>query len=139
VGFGEVPQITVSRGTTRIRFPDSKPLAKQNDRDLHADSTAFGAIYANDLAMRVYPTTQSQAYPVGSILVREKLSQPNAAKPELLAVMIKREKGFNPTAGDWSFLLVNGSGSKVKKRTKAGGCLSCHQHAWANDYVFELK
>lgn len=63
----------------------------------------------------------------------------NSAKPQVLSVMIKREKGFNPEGGDWSFLVIDGAATKVKQRKKKGQCLECHQGASARDFVFELK
>ena len=105
----------------------------------HVDSSSFGVVYANDLARQAYSSSPSQVFPVGSILVREKLKRSNSDKPEVLSVMIKREKGFNPKRGDWSFLVIDGAATKVKERTKKGQCLECHQHASARDFVFELK
>jgi len=77
---------------------------------------------------------KERKFPFGSIIVREKLLHPKAA-PELLAVMIKREAGFNPKAGDWEFLILTGDAAKVKSREKTGGCLECHSRS-ASDFVF---
>lgn len=96
-------------------------------------------VYANDLARKAYFAEAPQVFPLGSIFVREKLSEATSTKPELLAVMIKREKGFNPSAGDWLFLTVSGAATEVKQRTKRGACLECHESAWERDFVFELK
>lgn len=63
----------------------------------------------------------------------------NSDKPQVLSVMIKREKGFNPDGGDWAFLVMDGAATKVKQRKKKGQCLECHQAAAARDFVFELK
>jgi len=75
-------------------------------------------------------------FPAGSIIVREKLKSPGDARPELLTVMIKRARGFNPQAGDWEFLTVDGGATKIQGRQKKGSCLDCHQTQW--DYVFPL-
>ena len=80
-------------------------------------------------------STKPAAFPIGSIIVREKLSQPNAL-PELLAVMIKRANGFNPKGGDWEFLTFEGTGVKVKSREKTGSCLDCHSRQSDQDFVF---
>lgn len=134
--FGEVPRVTTSRATTRIEFPRPTRSAQQNDAPLHGDSTSYGLVYGNELASSAHGV-MPRVFPVGSILVREKLSQPDSSEPELLAVMIKREKGFNPAGGDWLFLTVTGNGSKVKERTKKGTCLQCHQTARDRDFVFD--
>lgn len=72
-------------------------------------------------------------FSTGSIIVREKLSSPSAATPDLLAVMIKREKGFNRKANDWEFLVVSGDGKKIEKREKEGKCRQCHAAQAKND------
>jgi Cytochrome P460 len=122
--FGEVPPTITSKG---------------GNEDLHRQPNSYGMVYANDLARKAYFAEAPQVFPLGSIFVREKLSEATSTKPELLAVMIKREKGFNPSAGDWLFLTVSGAATEVKQRTKRGACLECHESAWERDFVFELK
>jgi hypothetical protein len=99
-------------------------------------------VYANDLARKAYSRyggPDFAVFPVGSILVREKLMRSNSDKPQLLSVMIKRENGFNPDGGDWSFLITDGAATKVKQRKKKGDCLECHRWMGSHDFVFELK
>jgi Cytochrome P460 len=96
-------------------------------------------VYVNELARKAYVASPTPVFPVGSVLVREKLMRLNATKPQVLTVMIKREKGFNPAGGDWSFLAIDGAGTKVHQRKKKGSCLECHQGAMSRDFVFELK
>ena len=122
--FGEVPPTITS---------------KAGNEDLHRQPNSFGMVYANDLARKSYFAEPPQVFPVGSIFVREKLSEATSTKPDLLAVMIKREKGFNPSAGDWLFLTVDGAATQVNQRTKNGACLNCHESARERDFVFELK
>ena len=75
-------------------------------------------------------------FPAGSVIVREKLASPTATKPDLLAVMIKREKGFNRKAGDWEYLVVSGDGKKIEQREKKGECQRCHVEQAKSDFVF---
>ncbi len=75
-------------------------------------------------------------FPTGSIIVREKLLTPTAPSPEILVVMVKREKGFNPKANDWEFLTVSGDMKKIEKREKEGKCQACHASEASNDFVF---
>jgi Cytochrome P460 len=124
---------------TRNKLGKPKPQAKQNDSASHENFKSYGVVYANKLASQAYTETKSQVFPVGSIIVREKLSRPDANQPDLLAVMIKREPGFNPAGGDWLFLTVDGAASKVIKRMKKGACLECHRSARERDFVFQSK
>jgi len=74
--------------------------------------------------------------PVGSIIVREKLSTETAASPEVLVVMVKRQKNFNAKANDWEFLTLSGDMNKILKREKDGKCRACHASEAKNDFVF---
>lgn len=83
-------------------------------------------------------------FPVGSVIVKEKLSQldPSAAArsdkpiPELSTVMIKRATGFNPKCGDWEFAVLDSSGSKVTDQGKLPTCMSCHVEMSKQDFVY---
>lgn len=130
------PQIISSNGMTRFIFsgPGPPSYPKEN-KDAHA--TSYGVVYANDAAREDLTAKSPQPYRPGAIIVREKLSKPDSQTPELLAVMIKREKGFNPPANDWEFLTTNGAATKIKHREKVGACLECHASQRARDFVYK--
>lgn len=135
------PQIATSNGTTKIVLESAvdysnlqrRPEPKR-DKDHDPDSTSFGVVYVSEVG-RPAMASASGSFPVGSIIVREKLPRVDAA-PELLAVMVKRERGFNPKSGDWEFLVMDGSGSAVKERQKSGSCQECHASQKSADFVF---
>ena len=68
--------------------------------------------------------------------MREKLATEEGS-PELLTAMIKRNRGFNPEASDWEFLLISGDATKIRKREKTGACQSCHASVSEKDFVFD--
>src|SRR3954462_13414350 len=73
----------------------------------------YVTVYVNDIGKRAMMKDRATRFPSGSIIVKEKLIErtiPSSYGPELLTVMIKRDKGFNPKVGDWEFLLVSGDG-----------------------------
>ena len=78
-------------------------------------------------------------FPRGSIIVREKLTKADDAQPQLLTVMIKRARGFNPKANDWEFLAVDGAMTKILERQKKGSCLDCHASEKARDVVYPAQ
>jgi hypothetical protein len=78
-------------------------------------------------------------FPTGSIIVREKLNQENDQQPQLLAVMIKRPKGFSPKTGDWEYLILDGGAKKIRERQKKGACLDCHESQRARDFVYPIE
>jgi hypothetical protein len=105
---------------------------------MHASGSLLGAIYVNELAAQVIAAGKSVRFPVGSIIVREKLVKADEKEPELVVVMIKRELGYNPAGGDWLFLTADGELAKVRERQKEGSCLACHESERDNDFVFPL-
>lgn len=105
---------------------------------MHAGGNILGAVYVNELAAQVIAAGKSGKFPLGSIIVREKVARADEKGPELVVVMIKREPGFNRAAGDWLFLTVDGNLAKIRKRQKKGSCLACHQSERYNDFVYPL-
>lgn len=84
-----------------------------------------------DKALR---TQQSPEFPVGTVVVKEKLA--DSVIPELMTVMVKRESGYDSAGGDWEYLVVTGDGSTIQAQGKLENCRSCHIKAKANGYVF---
>ena len=113
-------------------------LPRRASKPSEAEHPELGPVFVNELASQSIKA-KSIAFPEGSVIVREKPSKSGDTKPELLAVMIKREKGFNPDGGDWQFLLINGAGTKVKLSQKTGDCLDCHRTQSKTDFVYPLK
>ena len=135
-----LPRIATSQGTTRIWFPPlgatSSSSAPSRKRGVTHTKTTFGFAYVNDIARESMFSKKSAKFPVGSIVVREKLLTPTAPSPNVLVVMVKREKGFNPKANDWEFLTVSGDLKKIENREKEGKCQACHTSEAKNDFVF---
>jgi Cytochrome P460 len=128
--------VTTSLGTTRIinrTLPSDGTTKKLSNNHLQP-----GSVFANDNALEII-RNKGKLFPEGSILVREKLKSSDDKEPEMLAVMIKREAGFNLDGGDWEFLLVDGAKTKVKLQQKKGECLDCHRSQQGNDFVYPLK
>ena len=81
------------------------------------------------------------AFPVGSVIVKEKS---NSATPletwdgrvVLSTVMVKREKGYNPTCGDWQFAAMNADATKTDGDGKLESCMKCHMELAKKDFVF---
>lgn len=110
--------------------------APKNQGTHEGGGNSFGVVYANSLARQLMKAEAPLQFPRGSIIVREKLSKAEDSQPELLTVMIKRERGFNRAANDWEFLLVDGAATKVLERQKKGSCLDCHVSQKQRDFVY---
>lgn len=100
------------------------------------DASSFGVVYVNEIARRAMLDMLQPQFPVGSVIVREKMRSTRDFEPQLLAVMVKRERGFNKKANDWEFMLLDGRASAVTMRQKTGECRSCHVSEKKNDFVF---
>ena len=93
-------------------------------------------VYVNELGRKAMLSKKEPNFPVGSVIVKEKLAAPDSQVPELLTVMIKQKAGFNAAAGDWEYMVVDGTGTKLAGRGNLANCESCHVARQKTDYVF---
>ncbi|CAN5559119.1 hypothetical protein BH11ARM2_BH11ARM2_24900 [soil metagenome] len=104
-------------------------------------------VYVNPAGEKAMASEGKKPFPAGSILVKEKYEAPASpqrdrpavpsknAKPVLLTVMIKREKGFSAPTGDWEYRVYTGDG----QRSTGDGlkhCAGCHETQKESGYVF---
>lgn len=103
-------------------------------------------IYMNEIAAEAF-RDRSTAYPVGSVIVKEKLGleydlidadgerERNASKTASgVGGMIKRAAGYDSEHGDWEYFYFEGP-TKIE-HGKIASCVECHRGASATDYVF---
>lgn len=102
----------------------------------HADK--FISVYVNDAGRRAMLGERAPRFPQGSLIVKEKLSDPASRAPELLTAMLKREAGYDPQHGDWEYLVLDGAASKILERGRLENCQGCHAARKADDYVFRI-
>ena len=93
-------------------------------------------VYVNDTGRKAMLEQKKPAFPEGSVIVKEKLSEKSSPTPELLTVMIKRGKDFNPNSGDWEYMVVDGTATNIQAQGKLENCQSCHSAKPGTDYVF---
>lgn len=98
----------------------------------HADK--YISVYVNDIGKHSMLDKKMPKFPVGTIIVKEKLEKEDSNTPELLTVMIKREEGFNKENGSWEFLVFNGAATKIEKSNEVT-CMRCHIGYEEQDYV----
>lgn len=103
-------------------------------------------IFMNEIAAEAF-RDRSAAYPVGSVIVKEKLGleydlvdangerERKAAKTASgVGGMIKRAAGYDPGHGDWEYFYFEDP-AKIE-HGKIASCVKCHRGAAATDYVF---
>jgi Cytochrome P460 len=106
------------------------------DTSLNPHRRKYFTVYVNDAGRGAMMTQVKPSFPEGSIIVKEKLLFKEDTMPELLTVMVKREKGFNRENGDWEYMVVNGERTKIEGRGKLENCQACHMLKGETDYVF---
>jgi len=93
-------------------------------------------VYVNPSGKSAMLKQKVPDFPPGTIIVKEKMAQKDSEKPELLTVMAKRAKGYNPDKGDWEYLAMDGDAKKVQSRGKLANCQACHVPQKESGYVF---
>jgi hypothetical protein len=150
--------LRVGDATLTRNLAATAPTEKRDE--IHNNAGNPRAVFVNDLGREAMFSRESMTFPIGSIIVLEKLTslqktvedkpqQPFRegevrlatsddffGPPKLLAVMVKRERGFNPKANDWEFLTVRGDAKTIVKRVKTSECQQCHSSQAKKDFVF---
>jgi hypothetical protein len=82
-------------------------------------------------------------YPYGTVLLKENyiVDGQGSLKPVSVTIMMKHEKDYDPSMGDWHFvqfdpagnMIVNGSSQNPGVKVL---CASCHANIAERDYVF---
>jgi len=97
----------------------------------------FMLCYVNAIGEHAMLHEKNPKFPVGSVIVKEKLDSPDSAsKRTLLTAMIKHESGYDPAHGDWEYVVMNGDASLLQARGKLANCGGCHAQKKNTDYVF---
>jgi hypothetical protein len=128
------PQLMPER-TAALCAPASLPTTNV-DGPKNPHRHKYLTVYVNDVGRHAMIEQLKPNFPEGSVIVKEKLPDRSSQDPELMTVMIKRGKGFNPASGDWEYMVVDGAGTKVLAQGKLEGCQSCHTANPGSDYVF---
>ena len=128
-------QWTLVNPTPQLMEPASaiSCVAVTTDRNPHFNK--YVSVFVNSVGREAMMTQLNPRFPVGSMIVKEKLDKADSTTPELLTAMIKREPGYNPEAGDWEFLTLDGAASKIVERGKLGRCSGCHKPYQSSDFV----
>ncbi len=98
-------------------------------------SHKYISVFVNSVGRESMLTKREPVFPVGSMILKEKLSSKDSKSPELLTAMIKHEKGYYPEGGDWEYLLLDGAATKIVERGKLQQCNACHQLYKGRDFV----
>jgi hypothetical protein len=110
------------------QFPDAQGVVDSN-----APHGAMARIFINQTVEDSLGNF-TDALPVDSIIVKENLGENATEKADALTVMWK-VSGFDADNNDWFWMNVTPDG-QINAEGRVDGCISCHQGARSNDFVF---
>ena len=87
-------------------------------------------VYVNDVGQEAMLKARNPKFPVGTIIVKEKLPEKQSQTAEFYTIMLKREAGYDPRGGDWQYLIMDSAMAKIEKPSDIESCQSCHS-AWS--------
>jgi Cytochrome P460 len=131
----EVPQLMAPRvamACARVMAPGGVDV----NGSTNPHTNKFFTVYVNDVGREAMVTQKNPTFPVGTVIVKEKLPSKESQTPELLTVMIKQKEGFNEASGDWEYAVMDGTGTRLEGRGDLQNCQSCHVAKQGSDYVF---
>lgn len=76
-------------------------------------------------------------YPEGTIILKQKFANSETKTPDFYTGMLKREKGYNPKAGDWEFFTLTGNAKAITARGRIDSCMDCHGQHPKSDFVMK--
>jgi hypothetical protein len=74
-------------------------------------------------------------YAKGTVILKQKYTDPNRKTTDLFTGMLKREKGYNSEVGDWEFFILNSTGKTVTALGRIESCNQCHAEFKDHDFV----
>jgi hypothetical protein len=101
--------------------------------DPHIDK--YVTVYVNEVGKNAMLHKKYPDFPIGTVIVKEKLPSREGGAPELLTAMRKREQDYNPSAGDWEYLVYDGAGTNVEDHGRLETCVACHGMYRRTDFV----
>ena len=117
------------------RAPTAADYAPARAENPHAAS--YITVYVNKVGREAMFAKDVKQFPEGSVIVKQKIgNHTEGRKPLLYTIMRKREAGYNPTVGDWQFLVVGPNGTELQASGKLENCQGCHIRKTDSDHVF---
>jgi hypothetical protein len=131
--------------------PERRTLVRITDEPFHVKSPGAGACAPHVLRVnphgghwiKVYVTQAGHApilsgkgtYPEGTMILKQKLSDAEGTRTDLYTGMLKRQKGYNSTIGDWEFFVLDSKATAVTSAGKIESCIGCHKAYRGTDFV----
>jgi hypothetical protein len=129
------PYYTSAAANALCRAPT--PANYEAERRTNPHAATYITVYVNRLGRKAMFAKESQRFPEGSVIVKEKVGISSEGRtPLLYTIMIKRERGYNPAVGDWEFSVASGDGKQIEASGKLENCQACHITKTDSDFIF---
>jgi hypothetical protein len=126
-----------SEQAARCAAPDPAERSAQDDsRPENPHESKFIRVWVNKIGRKALLEMKTPNFPVGSMIIKEKLAEEKSETPELLTAMVKRERGYDTAGGDWEYAVLQGSPFKIIASGKLDNCQACHYPQKEDGYVF---
>lgn len=99
------------------------------------------SVYANDSAYSHIVNGEAGDFPLGAMIVKEKIRDGKNHAHNSLGIMIKQKVGFDPVNANWEFVFVDDSQKVARGSKELANCYACHRGGdsfgqKAADFVF---
>jgi Cytochrome P460 len=119
----------------RIAAQCADPTVMRGVKEQNPHRDKFVVVYVNDIGRPAMMEQKVPHFPLGSVIVKEKLSTKESSSPELLTVMRKRKPGYDLNKGDWEYMVFDGTAKVLQASGKLEKCQACHQLEEKTDYI----
>lgn len=118
-----------------VSHPAAALCAAASRQPISPHDEHYITVYVNGTARHAMLEARKPEFPVGSVIVKEKRAGAAHSALELMTVMEKKPRGFDPRHGDWQYSIFDSKG-KLYLDAKVDQCQTCHEKVNEADYVF---
>lgn len=118
-----------------VRALCAPPNAKNDHGILVKDRDAIAHVFVSPDAVDSMLKRDAVTFPVGSVVLKQKLEADKGQNVILYTGMLKRGQGYNPDCGDWEFFTLSADGKTVTSQGRLESCMACHKDYARSDYL----
>lgn len=113
---------------------ETAALCLRNPKSFNAHSDYYCHVYVNEIGLETMKSGKG-VYPVGSVIVKQKYSDPEATETELFTIMRKMKRGYDNAHHNWEYSIVERTGMRELVSGRLEACIKCHEDYARSDYV----
>lgn len=122
-----IPLVMLCRGLT----PDEQ---EQLDNDPH--HKYYFTVYVNGKGRKAMRGPTATLFPVGTAIIKEKLTSDKDGKLLMMTAMLKRRQSNPPNISDWEFSVLDPTGKATVSGDGTKHCVGCHTGQIDRDFTY---